>query len=99
MKPASQTWAGVAVLALALASILTLEITGKSGGVENVMFLVVPVVAALIVNAHTSAKTEEQNTTLRTIAGRLNGELDERIRANVAAALAEPATTGRHRRA
>lgn len=98
MRPAAQTWAGVVVLALALGSILALEVTGRSGGVESVMFLVGPVVAALIVNAHTNTKTEEQNATLSTIAGRLNGELDQRIRSNVAAVLAEMDAAGRHRR-
>lgn len=95
MRPTSQTTAGLIIFLAALAGIVALEITGHPGGVANVMLLTGPLVAALITNAHTTAKMTEQTATLEPAIAKIdrqtNGILDSRILDGVRAGLAEQA--------
>lgn len=81
--------AGV-VFIVSVAALVALEAMGRS--TTNLMALVGPVVAALLVGGHVSNLTSQQNRSIQKIEAQTNGVLDARIRTQGKAAMLEALT-------
>ncbi|MDE9365484.1 hypothetical protein PZ938_07690 [Luteipulveratus sp. YIM 133132] len=79
--------AGVVVFVTSVAGVVTLELAGRDPG--QVLTLAGPVVAALLVSGHVSNVTDRQNEQISRIEKQTNGVLDDRIKTQTLAALAE----------
>jgi hypothetical protein len=82
--------AGVIAFLAALGALVYMESHGHP--TTELMALAGPVIAALLVTRHVSKLTRHQNEKLETVVQQTNGQLDDRIRAQVLAALTEAGT-------